>query len=334
MTENAPKSPVSGKMTKKKRPPKPTLPEARSRTSQEIINILYLVIGSLIGGAVINIFYLPLKLTMGGVSGIASIIYQLTGASMKFGTLVALLNIPLLILGWYDIGLRFVWRSIVGTFVYSWATNATLPFTKDIFATYLNIPLSTGSLPDMLIFCLFGGILYGISMGLILKGGYTTGGTDILAVVIHRHFPNFSIGKALMGLDFVVVLSTLFFYRNTSANTVILAMYSFIAMYLTSYFTDYALEGIDRARAVFIISKHIEDITPFILHEMERSSTIISAKGSYSNDPIPIIYCVLTVREVPKLKQRIKEIDPQAFVVVNDVTEVLGLGFPQTANPF
>lgn len=297
--------------------------------SRYIKPTLFLIGGAFLAGFVLNVFYTPIKLTMGGVSGIASIIYQLTGRGnfLELGTLVAILNIPLLILGLVKIGLKFVWRSIVGTFVYSAAVNLTTPWMKDWFEKYVNVAAHGGAKPDMLIFCLFGGIIYGISMGLILKGGYTTGGTDILGVVIHRAFPNISIGNILMGLDFCVISSTLIFYRDPSNTQIILALYSFVALYLTSKFTDLTIEGFETTRMCYVISADPEAVANEIFKQLDRGATLIKGIGMYSKLEKPIVFSVMSPRQVPKLKKIAKSIDPKAFVVITEAREVHGEGF-------
>lgn len=306
------------------------IPEDKAKKTRDIfIGLFYLIAGSFIGGIAINVFYVPIKLTMGGVSGIASIVFQLTGQGefLGFGVLVALLNLPLLILGWVKIGFKFVWRSIVGTFVYSYAIDVSEPITSAWFSNYLDLPTSTGNRPDLMIFCLFGGILYGVSMGMILKGGYTTGGTDILGVIIHRKYQNISIGTILMALDFMVVVSTLFFYKDSTKNSIILAMYSFVAMWFTSKFTDVTLEGLDFSRTVYIISDHKEEIASAIFSELDRSATLIHADGMYTGESKNMIFCVVSSRQLPKLKKLVKEIDDSAFLVVSEAKEVQGEGW-------
>src|SRR5512133_1159084 len=137
---------------------------------------ILLVAGALIAAFAVNVFYVPVKLTMGGVSGIASIIYQLTGQGhfLPFGVMIILLNIPIALLGWRVMGLRLVWRSLIGTLAYSVLIDLTEPALARWFSDYINRPMDSGG-ADPLIFCLFGGILYGIGLGLIFRGGFTTG---------------------------------------------------------------------------------------------------------------------------------------------------------------
>ncbi len=309
---------------------------ANFKTKRFWIGVFYLLAGSVLSAFALNIFFVPTKFTMGGVSGAASIIYQLTGQGefLNFGTLVILLNIPLLILGWVKIGFSFVWRSIVGTFVYSLVLDLLRPLTEGWFDRYFNVALESGHHPDPLIFALFGGILFGISMGLILRGGYTTGGTDVLAVVLHRRWPNLTIGNLLMALDVVIVTSTLFFYRDEGNHAILLAMYSFIAMWFTARFTDITISGLDFSRAVYIISEHKEEISEAVFAELDRSVTLVPARGMYTGAERDMLYCVVSSRQAPKLKAIVKEIDPRAFIVVHDVSEVVGEGFERSGADF
>ncbi|MDO5737796.1 MAG: YitT family protein [Eubacteriales bacterium] len=309
---------------------------ANFKTKRFWFGIIYLLGGSVLSAFALNIFFVPTKFTMGGVSGAASIIYQLTGQGdfLNFGTLVIILNIPLLLLGWLKIGFSFVWRSIVGTFVYSLVLDVLRPLTEGWFENYLDIALNHGQRPDPLIFALFGGILFGISMGLILRGGYTTGGTDVLAVVLHRRWPNLTIGNLLMALDVIIVASTLFFYRDEGNHAIMLAMYSFIAMWFTARFTDITISGLDFSRAVYIISDQKEAISSAVFAELDRSVTLLPAKGMYSGADKDMLYCVVSSRQVPKLKAIVKEIDPRAFVVVHEVNEVVGEGFERDSADF
>jgi uncharacterized membrane-anchored protein YitT (DUF2179 family) len=293
-----------------------------------ILEIFLMLAGALISAFAVNIFFVPVKLTMGGVSGIASIIYQLTGKGdfLPFGVMVILLNIPLILLGWRKIGLRFVWRSLVGTVIYSLLIDLTGPTLTRWFDHYINRPLEGGG-ADPLIYCLFGGIIYGIGLGMIFRGGYTTGGTDILAVVVKRRLKSLSIGQFLMTLDAVIVLSSAIAYRNDTGPGILMAMYSFIAMYLTSKSIDILLEGFDYCRAAYIISEKSGEITDRILHQMIRGVTSLAGKGMYTGQPREVLLCVLSRKQIPELKTIVAEIDPNAFVIVVEAREVLGEGF-------
>jgi uncharacterized membrane-anchored protein YitT (DUF2179 family) len=290
--------------------------------------ILLLLAGGLIAAFAVNVFYVPTKLTMGGVSGIVSIIFQLTGQGrfLSFGVLFILLNIPLVLIGWRMMSPRFVWRSLAGTLVYSVLIDLTGPSMNRFFAHYIDRPLESGG-ADPLIYCLFGGVLYGIGLGLIFRGGFTTGGTDILAAVIKRRLKTFSMGQFIMILDTVIVLASAVAYRDEAGPGILLAMYSFIAMYLTSKSIDILLEGFDYCRTAYIISDKSAEIADRILHQLNRGVTSLRGKGMYTGQERDILLCVLSRKQVPDVKEIVSEIDPGAFVIVVEAREVLGEGF-------
>lgn len=289
---------------------------------------LQLLAGSLLAAFAVNVFYVPVRLTMGGVSGIVSIIYQLTGQGtfLPFGVMFMLLNVPLLLLGWRAIDLRFVWRSLVGTLVYSVLIDLTAPALTGLYRLYIDRPLANGG-ADPLIYCLFGGVIYGVGLGLIFRGDYTTGGTDILAMVIKRKFKILSIGQFLMILDALIVLASAVAYRDDGGPGVLMAMYSFIAMYLTSKSIDILLEGFDYCRAAYIISEHSDQIAARVLSQLQRGVTSLRGRGMYTGQNRDVLLCVLSRKQVPEIKMIVSEIDPDAFVIVVEAREVLGEGF-------
>lgn len=291
-------------------------------------DIAFLLVGSLISAFAVNSFYVPVRLTMGGVSGIVSIIYQLTGKGefLSFGILFLLLNIPLLVLGKLVINSRFVARSIIGTLVYSVMIDVTEKLFGDWYAQYIDKPLATGG-ADPLIYCLFGGVLYGIGLGLVFRAGYTTGGTDILAMVIYRKFPHFSIGQFILVLDATIVLSSAIAYRKEEGPAILMAMYSFIAMYLTTKAIDIILEGFEYCRTAYVISDHSDVIAERVLEEMGRGVTALDGRGMYTGTRKSVLMCVLSKKQVPQIKQIVSSIDPEAFVIVMEAREVLGQGF-------
>lgn len=291
-------------------------------------DITALIIGGLIAAFAVNIFYVPLKLTMGGISGVASIIFQLTGQGgfLPLGVIFFILNVPVLLIGWRTINLRFVWRSLIGSAVYSLMIDLTEPTLNRWFYDYINIPLENGK-ADPLIYCVFGGILYGIGLGLIFRGGFTTGGTDVLAAAIMRKIKTFSMGQFLMVLDTTIVLASVVAYFNNDQPGILLAMYSFIAMYLTSKTIDILLEGFDYCRTAYIISENSEQIAERVLHDLNRGVTSLRGKGMYTRQDRDVLLCVLSKKQIPDLKDIVSDIDPSAFVIVLEAREVLGEGF-------
>ncbi|NLW12526.1 MAG: YitT family protein [Clostridiaceae bacterium] len=290
--------------------------------------VLVLIAGSAISALALNVFFIPARLTMGGISGLVSIIYQLTGQGelLPFGIMVIMMNIPILIMGWVYIGSGFVWRSIVGTLAYSVVIDLTEPAMAGWYQEYIRQPFSDG-VPDALLFTLFGGILYGIGLGLIFRAGYTTGGTDIIAVLLKRKIKHLSIGQFLLVIDAAIVIFTVFVYRNHDESAVLLAMYSFIAMYLTSKSIDIVLEGFDYTRTAFIISDHSEEIGSRVMDQLQRGVTALHGEGMYTGKSKKVLLCVLSRKQIPLLKAIVLDIDPDAFVIVGEAREVLGEGF-------
>lgn len=291
-------------------------------------DLAILLAGSVISAIAINVFYVPIRLTMGGVTGIATIVYQISQphVQLPLGLLIIILNIPILILGVRQISRTFAWRSLIGTFVYSLVIDLTAPTMAPWFEVYINRPLQNGR-PDPLLYCLFGGVLYGLGLGLIFRSGFTTGGTDILAIVIKRRFKTLSTGQFLMILDAVIVLASAFFYRNAPEPGLLLAMYSFIAMYLTSKSIDILLEGFEYTRTAYIISDQSQLIAERIMGELNRGVTSLSGRGMYTGKQKDVLLCVLSRKQIPDLKAIVEEIDETAFVIVVEAREVLGEGF-------
>ena len=291
-------------------------------------DLLLLVLGSVIAALAINVFFVPIRLTVGGVTGVATIIYQISLAKfhLPLGLLILVLNIPIMALGIRQISRNFAWRSLIGTVVYSLVIDLTAPTMAPWFESYINRPLENG-VPDPLVYCLFGGVLLGLGLGLIFRSGFTTGGTDILAIVIKHRFKTFSTGQFILMLDASVVLVSAILYRNAQEPGVLLAMYSFIAMYLTSKSIDIILEGFEYTRTAYIISDQSDAIAARIMDDLGRGVTSLSGRGMYTGKPKDVLLCVLSSKQIPELKTIVEEIDESAFVIVVEAREVVGEGF-------
>ncbi len=292
------------------------------------VEALLMVGGSIACAFAVNVFYVPVRLTMGGVSGLVSIIFQLTGRGtfLPFGVMVMLFNIPLLILGLVNLGRRFVVNSIIGTILYSVAIDATAPAFTRLYDNYINRPLEVG-LPDPLIYCIFGGIVYGVGLGMIFRAGYTTGGTDILAKVIKKRYRTFSLGQFILMLDIVVLLCAAIAYAREPGPSVLLAMYSAIALYLTAQVTDLVIEGFGYAKSAIIISDKSSEIAVRVMQDLDRGITGLHGQGMYTGAQKEVLLCVLPRNQILALKTLVKNIDPNAFMIVVDSREVLGEGF-------
>ena len=286
-----------------------------------------LVVGSLVCAFAINVFYVPVRLTMGGITGVVSIIYQLAGSHipLPFGTMVLLFNLPLFLGGMLLINRGFVLRSLIGTAFYAAIIDLTEPVFSQVYQRFLAAPAGTD--PDPVLFCVVGGVVYGVGIGIVMRKGYTQGGSDIIAVVIRKYSKTLSIGQLLWVLDAIVIFASAIAYSDVENAGYVLAMYSAIAMYLTSKAIDFILEGFDYRRSVTIITERGDEIASRIMDEVKRGVTGLNGKGMYTGNGKQVLICVVTRNEIQRLKRIVSEVDANAFVTVMETREVLGEGF-------
>ena len=301
-----------------------------NKVLREIINVLLLIIGSIISSFAINVLFTPNNLTMGGASGLANAIVILSNGKIPLGLMSLIINIPILLYGWYYFDFSIVYRSFIGTFVYSLAIDVGALFMGDWYDKFIN---GLSFTPDPLVFAIFAGIFFGLGLGLILKGRYTTGGTDILAVILADKFEHISIGQAVFFFDLIIIIfSTIVNYFNdldNVADAILAAIYSFIALYLTGKLTDIALTdvGTDEALACYIISDKNDLISQEILTKLKRGVTILYGEGGYTSKERKVLYVVINPREIQELRNIIHDIDPEVFLIISDVKTVSGEGF-------
>ena len=260
--------------------------------------------GCVIGGAAYPLFLVPNSIAPGGLTGVATILNHLLG--LPVGTTSLVMNIPLFILGWHAMGRIFVWRSLMATVLFSLAIDL--------------IGLAPVTL-DPLLGTLYGGVLLGAGLGLILRGGATTGGTDMVARMVHRRFPGLSVGTFLFAIDFVVVVLAGLLMGVSEA------LYALICIFVSSKVIDAVMVGFTANKACYIISERWEQVSARILKEMDRGATLLTAQGAYSRGERPVILCVAARSEVPALKSIVREEDEHAFMFVTEAHEALGEGF-------
>jgi uncharacterized membrane-anchored protein YitT (DUF2179 family) len=266
---------------------------------------IQIVLGSFISALGLTMFLVPNKIAAGGVSGLATVFHYLF--NLPIGWTMLALNIPLFLSGVVFLGKGFGVKTLVGGLLFSIFTEITVDF-----------PVVTC---DLMLSTVYGGTILGIGLGVVFKAGGSTGGTDLAAIVLNHFIPSISIGQGVLIVDFfVIVLSGIAFDWE-------LAMYACIALIISSKVIDLIQEGFNYAKAVYIISAKSGEISQKILNEMERGVTFLEAKGGYTLDSKDIILCVITRLEVSRLKDVVYKIDPQAFIIIHDVHEVLGEGF-------
>ena len=265
-----------------------------------------LTAGALLCAANINLFLVPNQVVSSGVTGIGMLLYYRLGWPVGLTTL--LLNIPILAAGirWGG-GWRLLVRSVYAT--------AVMTVGIDLLA--LILPPIQG---DPLVFTLFGGALDGLGIGLVLRGQGTTGGTDIVAQMLDRR------RGIRFGTTFIVVNSVVLLAAATQVGLVP-ALYALIVNFVSGKVVDSVQEGSGYARAFLIFSGRTEQIRQAVMEDMERGATLIPATGGYTQAPQPVLYVVVSRSQVTRLKRLISDHDPDAFVVVSEVHEVLGEGF-------
>lgn len=263
-----------------------------------------IVLGSLIFAIGINYFIIANGLAEGGFTGLSLIIHYLT--DLPVGVILLIINIPLVIIGWRKWGKSFLWKTILGVVMVSLAVDLTT-----------GLALHT---TDLLLASLYGGVLSGIGIGIVLRNGATTGGVDIIA----RYFfeeKGISMGKTYFIFDLFLLGAVVFLFGLE------IALYTLVTVFVFSQVLDRVLDGLDKAKAVIIISGEPQAITQAITKELDRGITIIKGLGGYTNEEKEVLYVVVGWYQVINLKKIIRQIDPRAFVIVSDVHEVLGEGF-------
>lgn len=283
---------------------------------------IWIIIGSLITAAAINVFLVPYKIAPGGVSGIATVIYYLSGGRFPVGMTMLVLNIPLFIMGLKFIGKRFAFRTLFSTIFLSVAIDTTEPLTKMFVERYLVVLERNPSTPDLLLYAIFGGVLMGVGLGIVFRSGATTGGSDLAARIVNHFQRNFTMGQILLFIDTAAII-----FAAVAFNSFLLALYAVISLYISSKVIDAVLEGVNFAKSVFIISDNSEEIASRILKELDRGITALKGKGMFTGFDKQVLLCVLHRGQLPLLKEIVKEVDDKAFVILTDIREVFGEGF-------
>ncbi len=267
---------------------------------------LLVLSGTLIVALSLDLFLVPADIAPGGLSGVAIILHHL--AKIPVGISILCLNVPILLWGLRHFSTGFVLSSLFGMTALSILTDA-LSWLKPI----------TG---DMLLSAVYGGGLMGLGLGIVFTSGSTTGGTDIAAQILKKKFPSVSVGKFVLIIDaFIVILAGLTFGKWE------VILYSAVALYICTYIIDLMVEGIDFAKAAYIISDKAPEISREISRNLVRGTTALKAFSHFTEADKTVLLCVVKKYQISKLKQIIKDVDPGAFVILSDTREVLGNGF-------
>ncbi len=277
-----------------------------NRAFRIVWNYAIITIFSLIYAVGISLFLDPNNLAPGGVSGVSIMLSRIT--PIPTGTWILLLNVPILALGLWKFGVKFLISTIYCTFISSIFTNMLSAFGA----------LTT----DKLLAAVAGGTVMAVSMGMILKAGATTGGVDIIVKVLRLKYRHLKTGNLYLILDAIVVTLSGIMFHNLE-----IALYAAVTIFINSVVLDTVLYGKDGAKMIYIISDHPKQITDRLLADLDIGVTALQGEGAYSGKEKKVLMCVMRKPIAPKAQQIVQEEDSEAFMIVSDATEIFGEGY-------
>ena len=269
--------------------------------------ILKILLGCILFGLGFNLFLLPNGLNAGGISGIAMLFVRLTNLG-SIGLVTALVNLPLFALGGMKIGKKFFFGSLLGMLLSSTFI--------DVFSA-LPVPQA-----EPLVGAIYGGVLCGLGSGLVFSQGASTGGSDIIVRLLKLKWQNVPIGTITMSFDLAVVALTGLAYRNVGV-----ALYSGVAIYITGQIIDAVVYRFDYSKVALIVSRRYEQVASRIAKDLERGVTYLEGEGYYSGTQTKVILTAVKKQQLAELKKLVVQIDPDAFIIVQEAHQVLGDGF-------
>lgn len=275
-----------------------------AQTKESLKNAAYIIIGLFSCSLGYCMFLVPNEIAPGGFTGIGQLCNALFGINV--GTMALILNVPLFAVSMRSMGIKFGVKSLAASIGLS------------LLIDYLPIGAVTD---DLLLATVFGALLGGIGFGLILRGNATTGGTDMLASLIHTRVPTLRVGVLITMVDGLVVLASAFVFSPK------MAMYALISVFIMNYTLDYVLDGMNRSTAYLIVSQKSDEIAAQVLGQLERGVTGLYGRGRYSGQETEVLLCVVSRFEVIRLRRIVSSCDPQAFMIAINAHEVLGEGF-------
>lgn len=272
--------------------------------AERFFSYVQILLGSLIGGAAYPMFLTPNRIAPGGITGIATILNFLL--HWPVGTVSLVLNIPLFLIGYKTMGKIFAFRSLVATI---------------LFSVFIDVLPLQPVINDPMLGALYGGVLLGIGLGLIMRGGATTGGSDMIARMVHKRFSFISTGAFLFAIDFAVVLAA------SALIGISEALYALISIFLSAKVMDVVIIGFSSNKACFVISSRWQEISARIMKDMDRGVTQLTARGGYTGEERPTLLCVISRSEITAFKRILREEDENAFVIIVEAHEAIGDGF-------
>lgn len=274
-----------------------------------ILDVVIIFIGCIIASLGVNIFLSHAQLLSGGATGIGLLLeYTL---NIPTGITIFLINIPLLLISYKKLNKSFTIYTTIGMLCLSFSLMMTKPL-----ASYVSIDGL-----DILLYCIYGGVLCGIGYGLVFSRNGSTGGTDIITMLIRKKYSNFNIGTLSFSLNIIIILTGAYIFGLPQA------LYTFISLFIQSFVLDRMLLGFNSKKLLLILTKKEEDIINYVIQDLHRGVTSLVAEGEYTHDRKKMLYCIVTSRQMIELKNAVQSIDPSAFITIVDISEVRGKGF-------
>ncbi|MBD2869684.1 YitT family protein [Paenibacillus arenilitoris] len=273
-----------------------------------------ILIGTAIYAFGLHYFVIPNQLMEGGATGIAVLLNYAAGWPLSITTL--LLNVPLFLIGWKALGRGQMMYTLLGIV----SLSAFLALMERLIETGLLVPFR--STQDYMLAALYAGVSLGTGLGIVFRFGGTTGGVDIVARIVARS-RGISMGQIILTLDAVIIGASLFYIPMSKV------LYTLVTVFIASKLIDFIQDGAYAAKAFSIITDHGEEISKQITIDLERGVTLIPARGVYSGQQKEVVYCVVQRQEIRRLKTIVRSIDPRAFIIINEVHDVLGEGFKE-----
>jgi len=307
---------MSGKAEKAKKTTKTPKEkkDIKAKAASYAKDLIFYILGAIIYAFAIDMFTSPNNIAPGGITGLATIVNYLT--DLPIGATMLVMNIPVFIIAGFIIG----WEYIIRSGICLGISSVTLDLLGPIIPEYSGEPVLAA---------VFGGVGMGIALALIFMRGGSTGGTDIVARIVQKFFPHMTTGNLILAIDAMVVLFAGFIYGLEAA------LISIITVFVSTLAIDKVLYGLDNGKLMYIITSNIEEVNAAINKKLERGTTIMKARGGYSGAEREVIMCAIRRNEAYKIRELVRAVDPAAFIIVSDATEILGEGFRSiTENEF
>lgn len=273
---------------------------------EKLRSYLLILLGVSLTGFAISVFLVPNKIVNGGASGLATVIYYTTGLRPSLAN--ALINAILLIMSLICFGWQFVTKTLF-----------SIGMLTALIEVFSYVPPITDNL---MLASIFGAVLYGLGIGIVLSQGSTTGGTDILGRLIQHKFSHLKIGKVLLGVDLSVILLSVITFRTTET-----ALYGMITLFISTSAIDYLMKSLNISKLAFVVTDKGGEIAEFLIHTSPRGVTLVNVTGVYSKTPKQMLVCALKESELPEFQSKILSKDEDAFIIYSESQQIVGNGF-------